>query len=87
MIDDVNDNSPVIAPGVTFTVSESSSNGSLVGTISATDIDLVGSLSNWSIFGGNTGNAFSINPNSGQINLLNALDFETTSSYTLSLTV
>jgi protocadherin Fat 4 len=71
-----------------FSLNENSANGTLVYTVSATDPDAGTSLS-YSITGGNTGTAFSINSASGQISVDNsaALNFETTTSFALAVRV
>ncbi|MCB1560705.1 MAG: cadherin domain-containing protein [Xanthomonadales bacterium] len=80
----VNDNTPVVTPD-TFTVSEAAAVSTSVGTVVATDAD-GGSLT-YNITGGNTGNAFAINPTTGEITVAAALDFETTPSYALTVEV
>ena len=59
-----------------------------MGTVTVTDPDAGDTLS-YSITGGNTGNAFAINSRTGQITVNNAdaLDFETTPSFTLTVQV
>jgi VCBS repeat-containing protein len=88
-VTDANDNAPVISAGQTFSISESAANGTAVGTVAATDADTGTTFSNWTITGGNTDGIFAINTSTGQITVANDtnLDFETTNSYTLSLTV
>lgn len=77
------------APSVTggsFTVDENSLNGTVVGTVAASDANM-DSLQ-YSITGGNTDSAFSIS-SSGQISVANstALDFESTPSFALIVEV
>ena len=79
-VTNVNDNAPAIA-AQTFSLAESVTLGAAVGTVAATDED--GDVPIFSIASGNTGNAFAINENTGVITVAQALDFETTPSYTL----
>ncbi len=71
-----------------FQVSEKSTNGDVVGTISATDPNAGDTLS-YSISGGTGTGVFTINAATGVITVANAsaLDYETTTSYTLDITV
>ena len=66
-------------------IAEGSVNGTVVGTVSATDID--STVTAFSITAGNTGGTFAIN-NSGAISVANttAIDFDTLPSYTLTIT-
>lgn len=86
---DENDNAPVITPGQTFNVAEDATNGTSVGTAVATDVDTVGSLQGWTITGGNTDGIFAINAATGELTIADNtnLDYETTPSYALSVTV
>jgi Raf kinase inhibitor-like YbhB/YbcL family protein len=70
----------------TFHVNENSPNGTVVGTVVATDAD-VGQALTYAITGGNTGSVFAINPATGQITVAGALDYETKSSYALTVQV
>ncbi len=76
---------PVITPGQGFTVLENSSLGTPVGTVLANDED--GHTISYSIVGGNTGNAFAIDPSSGQIIVRtpSAVDFETNPVFNLTI--
>ena len=69
----------------TWNVAENAAVGSLVGVVSASDPDS-DDLS-YAIADGNTGAAFSINNQTGAVTVAVRLDFETTSSYALSVTV
>ena len=85
-VTNVNDNPPVVtAQNAAFSVAESVAVGTVVGTAAATDAD--GDVPNFSITTGNTGNAFAINENTGAIAVAQKLDFETTSTYTLTVQV
>ena len=59
-------------------MNENAANGTVVGTVAASDPDAGDTLS-YAITGGNTGGAFAINATTGQITVNNsaALDFET----------
>ena len=77
------------APAVTaktFALPENSPNGTVIGTVTATDPD-IGQTMMWAITGGNTGNAFAIDPSSGRITVANpaVLDYEITKSFMLKV--
>lgn len=88
-VTDLNDNAPLVTAGQTFTVSENSPNGTSVGTVLSTDVDTVGTPQAWTITGGTGATAFAINSVTGEISVQNAslLDFETTPTWTLLVTV
>ena len=88
-INDQNDAAPVVSPGQLFSVAENSTVGTTVGSVIATDADSVGSLQGWQILLGNTSGAFQIDSLTGTISVSNssALNFETQSSYLLTLLV
>ena len=90
-VKDLNDNAPVITSSQLFSVNENSANGASVGTATATDADATATTyQDWTITGGNTNNAFAINPDTGEltVNTSSELDYESGAiSYTLSLTV
>ena len=67
-----------------FTVAENAALNSLVGTVSATDPDEADTVS-YSITAGNGDGKFAIVGGSGEITLAGGLDYETTSSYTLTV--
>jgi hypothetical protein len=73
----------------TFTVAENSANGTSVGTAAGSDPDAGTAFSNWTITSGNTDGAFAIDANTGAITVANgaALNYESTLSYSLGLTV
>ncbi len=87
-VSDVNDNAPVFRPS-TYSVQlrEDLPVGHNVIRVLATDADQPNTPNSniaYSITSGNTGNAFRILAN-GQIQISNALDFETTPSYSLTV--
>ena len=83
-MEDVNE-PPMVASGQTFSVAEDAANGTIVGTVKANDTD--GDNLTFSISSGNAGSVFAINRRSGAITTVGILDFETTPSYTLQITV
>jgi hypothetical protein len=85
-LDDINE-TPVIA-NQTFSIAENSANGTLVGTVLALEPDELQSLS-YTILSGNSNNAFSINTNTGDLAVANAvaLNFETTPTFSLIVKV
>ena len=82
-VTDVNEAPVVTAQVMPFSLAESVTLGAAVGTVAATDDD--GDVPTFSIASGNTGNAFAINENTGAITVAQKLDFETTPSYTLTI--
>jgi hypothetical protein len=86
---DQNDVAPVIAPNQQFSVSELATIGTVVGDVAATDADGVGALQNWTIVSGNSDNVFSLNATTGRLTIsdVTRLSFESTSRYTLTLSV
>ncbi|MCA9051091.1 MAG: cadherin domain-containing protein, partial [Planctomycetaceae bacterium] len=85
----VNEFAPEIQPGQMFSVSESAANGAAVGTVTATDADAGAVISGWSIVSGNVDGIFGINSTTGRLFVADRtnLDFETTTSCVLTLTV
>ena len=81
-ITNVNEYSPVINSSSTFTVEE---NQTAVGTVSASDNDTSESLT-YSL-SGTDASSFSINSSSGVINFNSAPDYETKTSYSMTLNV
>ncbi|MCG6154801.1 cadherin domain-containing protein [Rubinisphaera margarita] len=71
-----------------FTVDEEAPVGTVVGTMTATDPD-AGDMLTFSITGGNTGGAFTINATTGQITVAtpSAVDFESTPIFSLTVRV
>ncbi len=67
-----------------FSVSEDAATGAAVGTVSAPDPDEGDSVT-YSITAGNDGGKFSIDSSGGSITVAASLDYETVSSYTLTV--
>lgn len=88
-ISDVNDNFPNCdATTYTVTFAESTNVGSTIISPACTDLDVVASPALlYNITGGNTELKFQINTGTGVLTLQNALDYETTISYTLTVLV
>ncbi|NWK55003.1 cadherin domain-containing protein [Verrucomicrobiaceae bacterium N1E253] len=83
----VHDTSIVLPPvfdrtSYVWTLDETANTGSVVGTVSATDSS---TPLTYAITSGNTNGAFTINSSTGEISLVNALDFEVTPSYSLTI--
>lgn len=78
---------PVIATTSLPSIAEGTANGISVGTVVATDPD--NNTLTWTITGGNTNNAFTINTATGEISVANstALDFETSPTFSLTIQV
>ncbi|MEZ6057924.1 MAG: tandem-95 repeat protein [Planctomycetaceae bacterium] len=85
-VNPIND-APVIGDEI-FDILENSPNGTLVGTMSVSDVDPTDTHV-FSIVAGNTNGAFAIDPVSGNITVANAaaLDFETTTLFSLTIQV
>ena len=79
-VNDVNDTAPVVAAGQSFNVIATATNGAVVGTVSATDADTVGSITNYSI----TGTVFAIAAN-GQITVADNATLATGSPHTVDV--
>ena len=79
--------SPFLVGGA-FGLPENRVNGTLVGTINASDVD-AGDQLTFSLVSGNTGGAFTIDANTGAMTVANtaALDFETNGTFTLTAQV
>ncbi len=90
-LNNLNDNAPAIADA-TVAIDENSANATAVANVSdsftGTDLDRDGQAITYSITAGNTGGAFAIDSATGAITVANtaALDFETTPSFTLTVT-
>jgi hypothetical protein len=81
-------NQPPVIQNQTFSVNENIANGTVVGQVIATDPD-AGQTITYSITGGNTGSAFSINSTTGIISVANSqyLDFESNPTFNLQISV
>ncbi len=89
-VDDVNDNAPIITPSQSFAIDENSADGTAIGTVVATDADSIPTTyQDWAITSGNTNVAFAIDSSSGELSVATSseLDYESTASYTLALSV
>ncbi|MDW3192400.1 MAG: cadherin domain-containing protein [Cytophagales bacterium] len=86
-LNDVTENNPPQIANQTFNIEENSANGTLVGTIIATDPD--GDELTYSITSGNEAGTFSLNGTSGELTVANVdlLDFETVVMYELRVQV
>lgn len=84
-ITDLNDETPQVEPG-SVQISETMPPGEEIDRVRATDADANSTL-DFSISGGNTGSAFSIDPITGIISLEKPLNFEETPVYELEITV
>jgi VCBS repeat-containing protein len=82
----VND-TPTVIPGQAFDVDENSPNGTVVGTVKATDAEGDNTITGFTIAAGNTDGAFAISP-AGELTVNNtaALDFESHRRFNLSIT-
>ena len=82
---DVNE-TPVIPAAGPFTVSEDAAVNTVVGTVTATDVD-AGQTLTYSITGGNPNGLFAINAATGAIRIANTtyLDYELANTYTLTI--
>ena len=74
------------AASYAFTLSDGTSTGGAVGSVSAIDADTGDSLT-YTITGGNEAGKFGINGSTGALTVAAALDFATVSAYTLTVTV
>ena len=91
-VGDVNEHAPAFAANAVawqsdFTggnIPENTESGTHLATITASDADITKSL-NYAITGGNTNDIFAINPH-GRLTLNGALDYEDTTSYSLTVT-
>ncbi|WP_158265350.1 cadherin domain-containing protein [Blastopirellula marina] len=92
---DVNEDPEFVGEPISLSVAEDAGEDAVVGTISATDVDADDSMAGDLTFGlttGGTGDGlFAIDPTTGEVTLTalgaSTIDFETTTSYTLNVTV
>ena len=75
------------APSGTFTIMETAPAGTVVGTVSVTDVNKQDSHENFTITAGNTNNVFAINPTTGQITVATAGLFNANTTPFYNLTV
>ncbi|NBS79715.1 hypothetical protein EBS57_07905, partial [bacterium] len=79
---------PVVSPGQSFLIAETSAAGTRVGTLTATDADSQAvSLTGWTLVSGNSGSAFVLNWSTGELSVQGNLDYEAVPFYTLMVTV
>ncbi|MGD8985432.1 MAG: Calx-beta domain-containing protein, partial [Desulfobacteraceae bacterium] len=84
-VNDIND-APVVNDQ-SFNVDENSVNGTVVGTVAASDEDVPSQTLTYTVMGGTGQTAFNLNAGTGEITVAdsNQLDFETTPSFTLDV--
>ncbi|MCZ4696217.1 T9SS C-terminal target domain-containing protein, partial [Ancylomarina euxinus] len=84
-----NDATPMITSGQIFSINEDATNSTSVGNVLVSDADAGTVYSSWTITGGNGDAIFDINTTSGEISVKDNsnLDFETQTSYSLTVTV
>jgi hypothetical protein len=90
-----NDNTPVVAEGQSFSISEGAADGTVPGIVAATDADDTNqagfTVFQWKITGGSGAWFFDIGEDTGEITLRTSrwfgLDFERTTSYSLIVSV
>ncbi|ESO89853.1 hypothetical protein LOTGIDRAFT_124131, partial [Lottia gigantea] len=88
ILNDVNDNPPIITGTYDSNIPEDRVIGSTAFTVVATDQDIgVNGELVFSITNGNTNNDFKIDPIAGLVQIQNILDREITPSYTLNITI
>ncbi|XP_064600895.1 protocadherin Fat 4-like [Liolophura sinensis] len=83
---DVNDNPPVCNPDTYQLTPNETASGSLL-TLSCTDADTVSVSLTHSVLSGNTNGDLTLAANTGELSVTSALDYETTTSYDLSIEV
>ncbi|MCA9065889.1 MAG: cadherin domain-containing protein, partial [Planctomycetaceae bacterium] len=86
---DLNDSAPIVTAAQTFNVREDAASGTVMGTVLATDADLVGTLQNWAITGGTGATHFSIDSDTGTLSLVDpvGIDHEAEAFYDLTVRV
>lgn len=82
-----NQNRPPVVNNQGFSINENSANGTVVGTVAASDPD--GNTLSYAITAGNTSGAFAINASTGALTVANsaALDYETLTQFSLTVRV
>jgi gliding motility-associated-like protein len=87
-VNNLNDTKPVITASQPLNLDENSSAGVIATAMKATDADGTTNFA-WTIVGGNTKNAFTIDPSTGEITVADdsSLDYEVLSTYTLTVMV
>ena len=80
-IADLDDTPPIITSADTATVDENAASGTTVYTATADDVSPV----TWSLAASGDASVFSIDPDTGQVTINERPDFETTSSYAITL--
>jgi VCBS repeat-containing protein len=82
-------NEAPVVDAATTAVNENTANGTTVHTVTFTEPDNTGQTHTFSITGGNAAGAFTINSSTGAITVANSslLDYETTTSYSLTVEV
>ena len=83
------DETPIVTASQVLAVPEDADNNDVVGIVVATDANAGTTFGNWSILSGDIDGIFTINPDNGELSIADNtnLDHETTTSYTLSVSV
>ncbi|MFA9371737.1 MAG: cadherin domain-containing protein [Labilibaculum antarcticum] len=88
-VNDINDNTPIVSASQIFSVNEDAANTTSVGAVMVNDQDAGTTFSSWTIVSGNDDAVFVINAATGELTIADntKLDFETTETYALGITV
>ncbi len=89
-VQDENDVLPVVTASQAFDIDENIATGTELGTLVATDGDVTATVfQNWTIVSGNDAGVFALDAATGQLSIADnaTIDFETTTAYTLAVTV
>ncbi|KAI8782077.1 protocadherin Fat 4 [Biomphalaria glabrata] len=87
-VSDVNDNAPTFTTLLSPSVPENKAVGTTITTVVANDLDSgINKELVYAITSGNSAGKFFMDPAAGTITLLSSLDYETTTSYSLEITV
>ncbi|TCO41463.1 galactose oxidase-like protein, partial [Dokdonella fugitiva] len=78
---------PQVTAGQVFAIAEDAAASTAIGTVQATDDGLPTPALSYAITAGNTNGAFAIDPATGALTVAGALDYETQSSYVLTIEV